>query len=87
MTSVQWSTVLAVRAAHSGQPPSLLQRASVWMLYVAFPHLNYFDLTTPVVHQWNAVAWITLAPVVLYGLGWTLVLLVLAVMRFNRCDL
>lgn len=66
---------------------SLIQRVSAWMLYIALPHLNYLDLTIPVVHQWPSVAWITLVPVALYGLGWTLLLLVLAIMRFNRCDL
>ena len=80
----QWIQPTLVKQLHMG---TWLSRASYWLLYVALPHLNYFDLTDAVVHQWPAAAWAKMVPVVAYGLGWTFLLLVLAIMRFKRCDL
>ena len=56
-------------------------------MYVVLPHVNYFNLISPVVNQWPAVSSLQIMPVVVYGLGWTLLLIVLAIMRFNRCEL
>jgi ABC-type transport system involved in multi-copper enzyme maturation permease subunit len=61
-------------------------RVPAWCAFCATPHLNYFNLTIPVVHQWPAVAWTALAPVLIYGAGWTAVLLLAACLLFRRCD-
>jgi len=68
----------------NGPMPS---RASAWVMYVVLPHLNYFNLVGPVVHQWPAVPAAALLPVVLYGLGWSALLVVLAAVRFEQCEL
>jgi len=62
-------------------------RLPAWVLLSATPHLNYFNLTVPVVHLWPAVSWLSLAPTIAYGLGWTALLVVLASWRFARCEL
>jgi len=62
-------------------------RPVVWALYVSLPHLNYFNLTTPVVHSWPAVPFAAVVPAVLYGAGWAALFVLLAMIRFERCEL
>ena len=66
---------------------SILSEPLAWLAYIALPHINYFNLTAAVVHQWPAVAFMRLLPVVCYGTGWTLLLLLCTVWRFERCEL
>ncbi|MCX7005057.1 MAG: ABC transporter permease subunit [bacterium] len=63
-----------------------LVRLPAWCAFFATPHLNYFNLTMPVVHQWPAVSWFMLVPTITYGVGWTALLLLAACGLFRRCD-
>jgi len=61
----------------------LVGKALLWVYYFT-PHFDLFDLSEKVVFDWPPVSWATLGALSLYGLAYTLVLLVVAQLIFRR---
>ncbi len=66
----------------AGQPAVI--RALAKLIYVAAPHVEFFDLRRRVVHEWGPVGWQVVAAVLLYAVVYSGACLLLAGWIFRR---
>ncbi len=61
-----------------------LSASALTFLYYALPHLEFFDLRRRVVHGWGPAPWDAAGLALLYGLGWSALLLGAAWLAYRR---
>ncbi len=64
----------------------MMAKTIVWIYYLT-PHFDLFDLSDKVVHGWPPVSWQVLGILTLYGVVYTIALMVLAYLIFRRKSL
>jgi hypothetical protein len=61
-----------------------IQRLLLQIVYFAIPHLDLFDMSKRVVHDWDVVPLYVLIAVTLYAFFFTFIFLTIAHLRFRR---
>ncbi len=63
---------------------SVIQRLLLKFVYFIIPHLDLFDMSKRVVHDWEPVGVPIIAGITIYGLFYTFIFLTIGYLRFRR---